>query len=217
MIIKKYGIELQRLTAKDIELVRQHRNSAFIKAKMFYQETITESEQKTWFNSIDNDLNYYFLIIYKNEKVGLIHGKIESFENKTSEGGIFIWKKNILNTHIPVIASICMNDLSFLIMTIEQIKVKVKKDNSIALNYNLNMGFRITEEPSEKDQIVMTLSKEDYFLNFGPTRKLIQKISDDFSDLSWDDIYFPKKISEHLYKSLPSFLKHKVERKLDKL
>lgn len=46
MIIKKYGITLERLTEADIELVRQHRNSELIRRRMFYQKQITEEEQK---------------------------------------------------------------------------------------------------------------------------------------------------------------------------
>ena len=58
MIIRKYGISLERLTEEDIELVRQHRNSEFIRKRMFYQKMITEEEQKKWFQSINNDFNY---------------------------------------------------------------------------------------------------------------------------------------------------------------
>ncbi len=71
MIIKKYGITLERLTEADIELVRQHRNSELIRRRMFYQNQITEEEQKKWFAKINNDLNYYFLILHKGKKIGL--------------------------------------------------------------------------------------------------------------------------------------------------
>lgn len=75
MIIKKYGIELQLLTKKDIELVRQERNKDFIRSKMINQSIINSKQQQKWFKTINNSNNFYFIIVHENKKIGLIHGK----------------------------------------------------------------------------------------------------------------------------------------------
>ena len=116
MIIRKYGIELHRLKEDSLEMLRQKRNEKSIREKMFYQEEITFDEQLKWFESINNIYNYYFVIHYKNEQIGLIHGKVLSYETRIAEGGIFLWNENYYNSVIPILSSVCMADITFLIM-----------------------------------------------------------------------------------------------------
>ena len=93
MKLQKYGITLERLTESDIELVRKYRNSAEIKNFMQFRKRITRSMQKKWFESIDNYLNYYFIIIYDGKKIGLINIKNIDWVKNTdvSESGLFLW------------------------------------------------------------------------------------------------------------------------------
>ena len=88
LILSQYDIELQRLTRTDIELVRSWRNQDRIRNQMFYTDLITEQEQELWFHSVNNALNYYFLIVFKSKKIGLIHAKNIDLEVGYGEGGI---------------------------------------------------------------------------------------------------------------------------------
>jgi RimJ/RimL family protein N-acetyltransferase len=215
MIIKKYGIELHRLEKGDLELLRKHRNSNAVKSKMFYRQHISEEQQADWFETVNNIYHYYFIVHFKGKKVGLAHGKILSFENRAAEGGIFLWESKLLDTHVPAIISICMTDLTFRLMQMKTTSAVVRKDNKVAINYNLKLGYKIIEEKSDDQKAFMILSAEDYILPSESLRKTIQKMTKDFSDLEWDDIIFPPNIDASLYEGLPAYLDEKVKIKLE--
>lgn len=210
MIIRKYGITLERLTEADIELVRHHRNSELIRRRMFYQKMITEEEQKKWFQSINNDLNYYFIIHHKEKKIGLIHGTVDSFEKGISRGGIFIWEPTAMQSHLPIVASVCATDLIFFLMKIKKSIAEVRTDNIIALEYNQKFGYRIAEDLSDTKKYILELTPENYLETAKPIRDMVKKLSGDFTELSWDDIEFPKKKPMGLYENLPAYLSEQV-------
>lgn len=211
MKVKKYGITLRRLTEDDIELVRQHRNSDFIRSKMFYQKIISAEEQQKWFTSINNDWNYYFLIDYKGKTVGMVHGTIESYEERTARGGIFIWDKVALNSPLPIMASICANDLTLFIIGMERITVEVRSDNKIALNHNRSLGYTVKEQIEAEGKVIMELTQDNYIQSSKKIRGMIKKISKDLVDLSWDDVELPSPLPEGLYQNLPPYLDEKLK------
>jgi len=206
MIIKKYGITLERLTEADIELVRHHRNSQLIRRRMFYQKQITEEEQKKWFSKINNDLNYYFLILHKGRKIGLTHGTIDSYEEGISHGGIFIWEPTAMQSHLPIVASVCATDLIFFLVKMKKSMAEVRTDNKIALEYNQKFGYKIIEELSDTEKFVLELTPENYLKTARTIREMVKKMSGDFTDLSWADIEIPKKKPAGLYENLPDYL-----------
>lgn len=206
MIIKKYGITLERLTEADIELVRQHRNSELIRRRMFYQKQITEEEQKAWFSRINNDLNYYFLILHKGKKIGLTHGNIDSYEEGISHGGIFIWEPTAMQSHLPIVASVCATDLIFFLVKMKKSYAEVRADNKIALEYNQKFGYKIVPELSDSEKFVLELTPENYLATAKTIREMVKKMSGDFTELSWDDIEIPKQKPAGLYENLPEHL-----------
>lgn len=206
MIIRKYGISLERLTEADIELVRHHRNSELIRKRMFYQKLITEEEQKKWFQSINNDFNYYFLILHKGKKIGLTHCQIHSYAEGISYGGIFIWEPTALQSHLPIIASVCATDLIFFLVKIKKSMAEVRTDNKIALEYNQKFGYKIVPELSDDNKYVMELTPENYLESAKTIREMVKKMSNDFSGLSWADVELPKIRPNGLYENLPLHL-----------
>jgi len=204
VIIKKYGISLVRLKKEHIEMVRQKRNLGFIQDKMIYQKNISKCRQRRWFKSINNIHNYYFLIQYEGKFIGLVNGKDADYDNRTMEGGMFLWDKEYWNTHIPVIASIVMNDCSFFISNFKLITAKIVTSNNHALKFNLNIGYEVKEE--KNGFVVMHLTKENYLKKIEKIRKGIIILSKDTELLSIKDISFEdddKKSMKLLYTKLP--------------
>ena len=211
MIIKKYGIELHRLEHKDIELVRQMRNKESIRSKMFYQEVITEEMQEKWFKSIDNMYNYFFVIVYDGEKIGLINGKDVDFEARTCEGGIFIWDEKYWFTGIPVQASICLIELTFNIALLRKVYAHIREDNTISLYYNKLLGY---EQVTSQGENTHVLTAENYSNKAEKIKNLVMKQSKE-KPLTMEDITFPD-IDEklYLYKDLPEDVKETLRTKL---
>jgi len=216
MIIKKYGIELHRLTEKDLELVRQKRNDKNIQKKMFYQEEITSEAQQKWFEGINNKFNYYFIIRCNGEKIGLVHGKILSFESKIAEGGIFVWDLNYQNSHVPVMVSICMTDLTFFVLNMNKTIACVRTDNRVAIDYNSKLGYREISRDTANSKIELELVKQDYERASVQLRKVINKLYKEESELSWDDVYFTKEeLKLNLYNEFPSYIQDEINKKLN--
>lgn len=162
MTIIKYGVNLVRLTADKIELVRTWRNDPKISRNMFYARHITPEMQQKWFESVNNDQNYFFLIYYHGKAVGLINTSEIDKTNKTAFAGLFIYDESYWGTDIPVRASLAMLDFFLGENRIETIYAKTKKDNKAAIQYNQFLGFVAESEIEENNGLLMKLTKENY-------------------------------------------------------
>jgi hypothetical protein len=163
MKLKKYGITLERLTKADIELVRQYRNSAEIKKTMQFQEHITPQMQRKWFETINNENNYYFIIIYEGKKIGLINIKNFNCLNSLPESGLFIWDLNYISSPAPLLASILLCEFGYGILLGIETEVKILQSNTRALNYNMSLGY--TEKYSMNNGFVMYRQTKESFLS----------------------------------------------------
>ena len=164
MRISRYGVILERLNAEHSELVRQWRNDQKISRFMFYKGEITQRMQHEWFESIDNEQNFFFLIYYNSNPVGLINISSIDWENKTAYTGLYIYDDTFLSSDIPVMASLAMLDVFFLMFDIQSVYAKVKGNNKAAHNYNSSLGFTRTKKIEYGLGYEYMLQKEIYLL-----------------------------------------------------
>ena len=213
MIIKKYNIELHRLDITDLELLRQKRNSHNIRERMVYQEIISEKQQLDWFKSIDNIHNLYLIIHYQGKKIGVINGKNANFEAKTSEGGIFIWDEEYLNSIVPALCSIIMHDYNFYVCEFEKTFIKVLKNNAAAITFNKLFGYEILDENTTDNFYNCVLTRERYIERINKYRKSITNLFYDEGVLEIENFSFTNVSDKELirlYRSLPTYLKEKL-------
>lgn len=192
------GVSLVRLTSEDIELVRQWRNHPEIKKRMSFRNTITQEKQVEWFNSVNNNLNYYFLIEYKKKKIGLINAKNLNLTTNLGEGGIFIWDMEYWNSPIPVLASLIFLDVIFNHFNISNKSViRVLKANTNAINYNKALGYVPLKMDILKSIEILILTKEDFNIKFQKLKKHLEvyfkaeyklTVTGSVSDLNHDKI-----------------------------
>ncbi len=164
MKISRYGLTLQRLQQQQIELIRAWRNDSKIAQVMFYKGEITAQMQQEWFDSIDNEQNFFFLIYLQNEPVGLINISSIDWENKTAYTGLYIYNDRFLSTDTPVMASLAMLDVFFLLLGLQSVYAKVKGNNKAAHNYNTALGFSRTKKIEYGLGYEYELQKENYLL-----------------------------------------------------
>jgi len=182
MIIEQYDIRLTRLTKDDIELVREHRNSDSIRQFMAYQKTISKKMQERWFDKINNELNYYFIIEYKGEKIGLINCKDVNLEHMYADGGIFIWKPEIWNTYVPVMATLAFTDSIFYEFKISNKSfIQIIKQNKRAIAYNKRLGYILLPGQEKNTLQRYLLTEADYAVSTEKIRKGLQIITQDFN------------------------------------
>ncbi len=177
MKICKYNITLHRLVEEDIELLRNWRNARHVNQYMEYREYITPEMQKKWFNSINNCNNFYYIIIYKGEKIGLINDKdIQQVGNvQQSESGIFIADEKYRNTHIPILVSLMLLEIGFDILGGEINYIHILKDNESAIKYNKSIGFRLCENQENQENQKYYLTRDMYLSATKKLRKMAQK------------------------------------------
>lgn len=201
MIIRKYGIELRRVTAADIELIRQERNRDSVRQHMFHQEIITAEQQRQWFASIDNFHCYYFLICHQGKPLGLLQGKYVDYEARTNEGGIFLWQQDASSMGIATKASICFIDASFRLLRLNKVYAHVRPDNPAAYHYNLSLGY---VPCPEKGDNYLVLTRAAYDSKIAKLRH-IASAGKDLTPLEMSDIDIPDATAKrYLYDPLPA-------------
>ena len=175
LILSQYDVRLIRVQAEHLSLILRWRNNDWVRKNMFVQDILQEKDQLAWFNSINNASNYYFIIEYLGEKVGLIHAKNFSEEDGIGEGGIFIGEYDYLETWASVMASICLLNFIFAKTNINRSMVRVQAHNRSAISYNLMLGYKIDFE--DANELRMILDKEDFLYKTTVLKSVLSKIS----------------------------------------
>ncbi len=175
LILSQYDVRLIRVQAEHLALILKWRNNDWVRKNMFVQDVLQEKDQLAWFNSINNASNYYFIIEYLGEKVGVIHAKNFSEEDGMGEGGIFIGEYDYLETWASVMASICLLNFIFAKTNINRSMVRVQADNRRAISYNLKLGYKIDHQ--DANECRMILDKEDFFCKTTLLKSVLSKIS----------------------------------------
>jgi RimJ/RimL family protein N-acetyltransferase len=165
IVLEQYGVKLVRLQEPDIELVRYWRNQSDITNYMEYRNYITPSNQKKWFKSINNKLNYYFIIVYDDKKVGLINSKDYDPKLGFSEGGIFIWDKNYLNSYVAIYSTLCFLNFIFHHLKISKKSLaRILRTNPRAIKYNQQIGYKLLPGQEDVENQLYELTEEDYMI-----------------------------------------------------
>ncbi len=144
----------------DVELVRYWRNHPTISSKMEYRNFISRSEHLKWFEAKKNDKYAFAFIIEVDEtSVGIIHS---ANKNSQSEGGMFIWDNRYTESHIPVVVSLMLTDLSFYFLSNETLYAKILKDNYNSINFNKKLGYKLADENDTHYNQLYYLDKQEY-------------------------------------------------------
>jgi len=176
MRIEKYGITLHRLTSSHLELVRYWRNHPKIRQFMIYQKHITEKMQLEWFEKINNEYNFFFIIEIKGQKIGLIDAKNIDYEKKCGESGMFLWDEQFQGTYFTPCISMCISDFGLLLLQIETVYIKVNRNNPKAILYYKDYGHILHKDDLNKSYQVYTLSRKDYIQKSAKIKHTLQKL-----------------------------------------
>ena len=147
-----YGVELRKVVQSDIETLRQWRNRDDIRLMMKSTNFISEEQQQTWFNSLQEATHArHFLITYKDEAVGsatltgtkFVSGFTDDLENASEiEPGLYIGHESYRNNILAFAPSLLMCDYCFDELQVKQLIANVNANNKQALSYNKKLGYR---------------------------------------------------------------------------
>jgi len=158
----KYGITIIRLKEEDIEMVRQWRNAPHIVSTMEYRDYITPEMQKAWFKSVSNLQNFYFVIVYQGEKMGVINAKNIDWTSHQLESGIFIPDQKYVSTFVPAIVSIMLTEMFFRIFGWDECYAHVLKTNTRAIQFNKTLGYLLCENQENAENQLYILKRENF-------------------------------------------------------
>ena len=161
MKISAYGLNLIKLNESNFKKVLNWRNSDHVREKMLYTKSISELEHINWFNNLDKELNYYFIINLEDKKdIGVCH--IKNIVNGSGEAGIYVHDLNYQNSDVGFRSMIALYEFCFDDLGLNNIFATVKRDNEKAVSFNKKFGYELD---NEFDSYYTLKLKRDEFVN----------------------------------------------------
>ena len=170
-ILENYGVKLKLLTHDKIEMVRKWRTDPKVAQFMEYRGEITPEMQEKWFSHLNNGVdNFYWIIEYNGDELGIINIKDVDYNKMTGETGVFIYKDKYLNTDIAYRAHLVMFDFIFEDLGLKYTYSHVLRTNIRAQRFSQFLGAHIAEGQENIENQLYIKSKEEYFNNPNRTR-----------------------------------------------
>ncbi|MBO0215420.1 hypothetical protein J0676_18085 [Vibrio sp. Vb2880] len=171
--ISGHGIHLIPLNEEYLEVLRNWRNSDFVKGFLFSQKEITKEEQINWFHSLEKNDKYYFIIKDDEGYYGAcnLNFKYDSNGLAAAEGGIFAGNETKLNSLTPIKAIFLLYDWGFESKELDHVDAHIKSDNKRALRFNKGVGFKVINESD--DVVSARLTSKDFYLCYERYKKLL--------------------------------------------
>jgi RimJ/RimL family protein N-acetyltransferase len=139
----RYGIELERLEARHLEMVRQWRNHEAVRLRMRYQEEITPTEQVEWFGRLDPRNDWYFVADRKEQKFGLFHVKQIDWTRKAGEAGGFVSNPDLIGGIEAGLGILALMDFAFFILGLQSLEASYHPDHREIVRLNSQLGYEI--------------------------------------------------------------------------
>ncbi len=171
MVVSRYGVSLRLLEHKDIEMVRQWRNSDWVNQFMEYREHITPEMQEEWFRKINSPEYLYMIAEYKGEPIGLMNDKNINWEEKTSESGFFLKDQSYYHTHIPMLVSLCGIDATFFFLRWNKSYARMLRTNQNVINFNKALGYELCDGQEEVENQLYVMTRERFLKKSPKIRK----------------------------------------------
>jgi hypothetical protein len=127
--------------------------------------------QQKWFQSINNEFNFYFIIHYEGKRIGLINFKNIDWEKNISESGLFIWDPNYDDSPAPLLASLLVSEFGFGVLNGGKSFIRIVKGNRKAIDFNTSIGFEPVGPPDHNDLQFYVQTKESFYEKTQKMRK----------------------------------------------
>ncbi len=160
--IEAYGVVLTRMGADDLESVRAWRNSPEVSRYMNFRGHISAEMQTAWFHSLDFRTQYYYVIQWRGESVGVVNIKDCDFEKGEGEGGIYVARSDLWNTPVGMAATFAMYDFGFDVLGLKRLRAHILKENTRAIRFNRSIGFVLAEGQEDLDLQFYFAEREAY-------------------------------------------------------
>lgn len=175
--LEGFKVLLNPVSQSDLEQLREWRNSHEIAQFMVSQEVISRQQQQAWFERISVDpCQQHWVISFRGKAIGSANIKsLDGLPLRSStliEPGIYIADEKLRGNIIAFSPSLVMLDYCFGILGVNKVKAHVKDDNTSALNYNKQLGYKVVSEGKLTE---IELTAADYFEATHQIKKLLSR------------------------------------------
>ena len=166
----RFGVTLERLQHKHLELVRQWRNSDLVRPNMRFRELIFPAEEVRWFEGLGPKTNWYFAAATGEVPFALFHVRDIDWAKGLGEAGGFVGDKMSLGRPEAARATLALMDFAFFVLQLRSLQVHYSpRVRKIAL-FNQQLGYQIDQ--LEADGFVCSSVTADRYLQCAaPFRK----------------------------------------------
>ncbi|WP_086241113.1 MULTISPECIES: GNAT family N-acetyltransferase [Campylobacter] len=159
----RYGIKIEKLKLKDIEILRKWRNNPKISSLMLSQngEYITKEQQLKWYDSIKDKTDALYYMVFVDE-IAVGYFCFQQIANKCAvPGEILVIPSQMDQARITFGAYCAVYDMAFEILGLEQLKAYSKLENKRAIRMARLLNFQTTH--TDNQCIYFELDKDDYY------------------------------------------------------
>ncbi len=151
------------LREKDIELIRQWRNSPQINQFMEFRGNISPEKQREWFKSVNNFDNFYFIIEYQGKKY-----RADQFESTLNgirsapKEAFFCGMNSITKLLYRSGHLFACSKPRYFVLGAGRSVIKTLRDNERAKKLNIHLGYELMEGQEEAYNQTYLLTAESF-------------------------------------------------------
>ena len=162
MRFARFGIVLERLEHSHLELVRQWRNSDWVRPYMRYQTIIRAADQVRWFAGLNPRHNWFFVARVEDVPFALFHVKGIDWILECGESGGFVGDPGFIGSPESAQATLALMDFAFLVLHLRSLDAQYSAALLKIVRFNQQLGYQIFRE--ETDGFVRArVTAERYF------------------------------------------------------
>ncbi|WP_323756863.1 UDP-4-amino-4,6-dideoxy-N-acetyl-beta-L-altrosamine N-acetyltransferase [Roseivirga sp.] len=135
-------IELIKLSLDDIEQVRVWRNSPNVASYMYNEREISPSDQRNWFNSINEEKSRYWLISYDEKKIGLASVTGIDHTLQSCYWAFYLGESSVRGAGIGAKVEYNVLEYVFNELKLNKLRCEVFVDNDKVIKMHEKFGFR---------------------------------------------------------------------------
>jgi hypothetical protein len=201
----RYGIELERLEAKHLEMVRQWRNHEAVRLRMRYRKEIKATAQVDWFNGLDPHNDWYFVANQRQQKFGLFHVKQIDWTTGVGEAGGFVSSAKLIGGMEAGLGILALMDFAFLILGLESLEASYHPDLREIVRLNTQLGYEVFATGND-NYVRARVSAVGYFSAAEKLRKIAEQTQGEATRLIGAEPWLVQRMNEvsqklgsHLY------------------
>lgn len=145
----RFGVTLERLQHRRLELIRQWRNSDWVRPQMRFQEFILPADQLRWFRALDPRDNWYFVACTEDVPCGLFHIKDIDWTRGCGEAGGFVGDQGYIGRPEPAKAILAMMDFAFILLQLQSLQAHYHSGLHRIAQFNQQLGYEVIGEEAD--------------------------------------------------------------------